>query len=163
MVVFRAETAGVTGRVALHPVHMQSLHLSLTPLPDHKDQWTPEELKVFSFFAVRSLINFIRIIIFKVIERYFELRVVCPPYKPNSLWGWGRCWGAPPGVFHDLVQLMRRELSGPGVCPNNMIPWSVQWALRIPPQAAPIIPTAHPGVVLAKNKILIFVSIVSSD
>lgn len=46
VVVFRAEAGGLTGRVALHPVHMQSLHLTLAPLPEHNDTWTAEELQV---------------------------------------------------------------------------------------------------------------------
>lgn len=43
---FRCEGAGLAARVALHPQHMQSLHLQLTPLPDLKDQWPEDDLKV---------------------------------------------------------------------------------------------------------------------
>lgn len=97
---------------------------------------------------------------FQVIEKYFELRVVCPPYKPNSIWGWGRAWGAPPGVFHDFVHIMRCELAGPGLAAhaNGNVPWNLQWALRSPPQAPPIVPAGNPAVLLIRNKILIFVS-----
>lgn len=95
-----------------------------------------------------------------MIEKYFELRVVCPPYKPNSIWGWGRAWGAPPAVFHDFVHIMRCELAGPGIPahPNGNVPWNLQWALRSPPQAPPIVPAGNPAVLLIRNKILIFVS-----
>lgn len=44
---FRCENAGLAARVALHPQHMQSLHLQLTPLPDHnKEQWSVDDLQV---------------------------------------------------------------------------------------------------------------------
>lgn len=33
-------------RVGLNPQHLQSLHLKLTPLPEHKDVWSAEELQV---------------------------------------------------------------------------------------------------------------------
>ncbi|CAG9108193.1 unnamed protein product [Plutella xylostella] len=45
-VTFRCEGAGLLARAALHPQHMQSLHLQLTPLPDHKDTWPHEDLQV---------------------------------------------------------------------------------------------------------------------
>lgn len=43
---FRCEGAGLAARVALHPQHMQSLHLQLTPLPELKDAWTPDDIQV---------------------------------------------------------------------------------------------------------------------
>lgn len=44
---FRCESAGLAGRVALHPQHMQSLHLQLSPLPDHnKEAWSADDLQV---------------------------------------------------------------------------------------------------------------------
>lgn len=33
-------------RVGLNPQHLQSLHIKVQPLPEHKDQWTSEELQV---------------------------------------------------------------------------------------------------------------------
>lgn len=36
-------------RVGLNLQYMQSLHLKVTPLPDHKDQWSAEELQVVSY------------------------------------------------------------------------------------------------------------------
>lgn len=43
---FRCEGAGLAARVTLHPQHMQSLHLQLTPLPDAKDNWSADDLQV---------------------------------------------------------------------------------------------------------------------
>lgn len=33
-------------RIGLNPQHLQSLHLKITPLPEHKDGWSAEELQV---------------------------------------------------------------------------------------------------------------------
>lgn len=43
---FRCDTAGLAARVTLHPQHMQSLHLQLTPLADVKDNWSADDLQV---------------------------------------------------------------------------------------------------------------------
>lgn len=43
---FRCDAAGLAARVALHPQHLQALHLQLTPLPDHKDNWSADDLQV---------------------------------------------------------------------------------------------------------------------
>lgn len=37
-------------RIGLNPQHLQSLHLKITPLPEHKDVWNAEELQVFTAF-----------------------------------------------------------------------------------------------------------------
>lgn len=44
---FRCDGAGLAARVALHPQHMQSLHLQLTPLPENKE-WSADDLQVYS-------------------------------------------------------------------------------------------------------------------
>jgi mediator of RNA polymerase II transcription subunit 14 len=33
-------------RVGLNPQHLQSLHIKFYPLPDHKEQWTAEEMPI---------------------------------------------------------------------------------------------------------------------
>lgn len=33
-------------RVGLNPQHLQSLHIKVQPVVEHKDQWTLEELQV---------------------------------------------------------------------------------------------------------------------
>jgi mediator of RNA polymerase II transcription subunit 14 len=37
-------------RVGLNPQHLQSLHIKVSPLPDHKDQWSTEEMQVRKVF-----------------------------------------------------------------------------------------------------------------
>lgn len=40
-----------------------------------------------------------------IIERFFESRVVSPPYRPNSLCGFGRMLNVPPPVLRDFIQV----------------------------------------------------------
>ncbi|KAJ2946324.1 hypothetical protein O0L34_g12361 [Tuta absoluta] len=135
---FRCEGAGLAARVALHPQHMQSLHLQLTPLPDHKDSWSTDDLQVM--------------------EKFFEQRVAIAPYRATALQGWGRSWGAPTAALPSLVALQRAELAPP-------VPalWALQWALRIPPAAPQIVPAGQPAVLLAKHKILFFICLTRGD
>ncbi|CAH2068775.1 unnamed protein product, partial [Iphiclides podalirius] len=135
---FRCEGAGLAARVALHPQHMQSLHLQLTALPDHKDMWSADDLQVM--------------------ERFFEQRVAIPPYRATALHGWARAWGAPAAALPSLVALMRAELA-----PAAPALWQLQWALRIPPAAPQIVPAGHPAVLLAKHKILFFICLTRGD
>ncbi|CAB3237391.1 unnamed protein product [Arctia plantaginis] len=136
---FRCENAGLAARVALHPQHMQSLHLQLTPLPDHnKEQWSVDDLQV--------------------VEKFFEQRVCVAPYRCTALQGWTRAWGAPGAALGSLVALMRAELA-----PAAPALWQLHWALRIPPAAPPIVPAGQPAVLLAKHKILFFICLTRGD
>ncbi|CAK1548460.1 unnamed protein product [Leptosia nina] len=137
-VTFCCETACMVARVALHPQHMQSLHLHLTPQPDNKDNWTAEDLQVM--------------------EKFFEQRVAIAPYRATALQGWGRVWGAPPAALPSLVALMRAEL-----VPISPALWQLQWALRIPPHGPQIVPAGQPAVLLAKHKILFFICLTRGD
>lgn len=97
VVLFKVETLHC--RVALNSSHLQSLHLKITPMPEHKEQWSVEDLQI--------------------IERLFDVRAAAPPYRPNSLYGFGRMLNVPINVLKDIVQiikleLVRRSTSGPG-------------------------------------------------
>lgn len=87
-------------------------------------------------------------------EKFFESRVAIPPYRATALHGWGRIWGAPGAALPALVALMRADLAPPAPAL-----WQLTWALRIPPAAPPIVPAGQPAVLLAKHKILFFVSV----
>lgn len=86
-------------------------------------------------------------------EKFFEQRVAIAPYRATALHGWGRVWGAPNAALPSLVALMRADL-----VPIVPALWQFQWALRIPPAAPQIVPAGQPAVLLAKHKILFFVS-----
>lgn len=127
-------------QVFLNPSHMQSLHLKLSPLPnDGKPtiQWSPEELQV--------------------IEQFFDFRVAAPPYRPTSLNGFSKTLNLPPLVLKDAVQLMRLDLA-PELLPG--LKWNLQFCMRVPPSASPlIVPVGNAGVLTCREKILFFVSI----
>lgn len=128
-------------QVFLNPMHMQSLHIKVLQIPpmqmpDGKQpfQWNLDDLHV--------------------IEKFFDTRVVAPPYRPNALWGFGRMLNVPPPVLRDFIQIIRLELM-PDLLPG--IKWHVQFCMRSPPSAVPVVPTA---VVMIRTKILFFVSFV---
>ncbi|XP_032682223.1 mediator of RNA polymerase II transcription subunit 14 isoform X1 [Odontomachus brunneus] len=125
-------------RVGLNPQHLQSLHIKVQPLPEHKDQWTLEELQI--------------------LEKFFDTRAAAPPYKPNTLSGFGKLLNVPFNVLKDFVQIMKLELV-PSLVQQQQLKWSIQWCLRIPPSATPIIPTGMAGVIVCRNKILFFLQI----
>lgn len=129
-------------QVYLNQTHMQSLHIKVTSLPPGPDgkqsyQWNQEDLQV--------------------IEQFFELRVAAPPYRPHALRGFGRTINVQPPVLKDLIQLMRLDLM-PELLSG--LKWNMQFCMRVPPAAAiPIIPVGNPGVHIARQKILFYVSI----
>uniref|UniRef100_A0A1B6C077 Mediator of RNA polymerase II transcription subunit 14 n=1 Tax=Clastoptera arizonana TaxID=38151 RepID=A0A1B6C077_9HEMI len=125
-------------RVGLNTQHLQSLHIKVSCLPDHKDQWTLEELQV--------------------IEKFFDTRAAAPPYKPNALCCFGRMLSVPYNVLKDFVQIMKLELI-PGLVQQQQLKWAVQWCLRIPPSATPLIPTGMASVLMCRSKILFFLQI----
>lgn len=62
----------------------------MTPLPEHKDQWSAEDLQI--------------------IEKFFDTRAAAPPYKPNALCGFGRMLNVPHNVLKDFVQIIKLEM-----------------------------------------------------
>nr|XP_022906712.1 mediator of RNA polymerase II transcription subunit 14 isoform X2 [Onthophagus taurus] len=125
-------------RIGLNPQHLQSLHLKITPLSEHKDVWTGEELQI--------------------IEKFFDTRVASPPYKPLGLGGFTCMLNVPMNVLKDFVQIMRLDML-PSLAQQQGCKWAVQWMLRVPPSALPIVPTGMSGVHVYRNKILIFLQI----
>lgn len=125
-------------RVGLNPQHLQSLHIKVSPLPDHKDQWSAEEMQI--------------------IEKFFDTRAAAPPYKPNALSGFGRMLNVPYNVLKDFIQIMKLELM-PGLVQQQQMKWAVQWSLRTPPSATPIVPIGMAAVLVCRTKILFFLQI----
>lgn len=144
VVLFRTDTLHC--QVFLNPQHHQSLHLKLSQLPAHAPnadpqkplqppppyQWSPDDLNV--------------------IERFFDSRVVMPPYRWSALFAFGRMLTVPLPVLRDFIQIMRLELM-PELLPG--LKWHVHFCMRTPPSAVPVVPHA---VVMIRQKILFFVS-----
>ncbi|KAF4526396.1 hypothetical protein B566_EDAN012686 [Ephemera danica] len=133
--VVHLKTESLLCRVFQNTNHLQSLHIKLASSPDNKEQWTLEE--------------------FQIIEKFFETKVACPPYKPHTLLAFARMLNVPNNVLKDCVQIMRLELM-PQLAVQQGLKWSVQWSLRIPPSAPQIVPVGVAAVLLCRTKILFF-------
>ncbi|XP_074645605.1 mediator of RNA polymerase II transcription subunit 14-like isoform X2 [Tubulanus polymorphus] len=132
VILFKGES--LQFRANLNMNTFQMLHLKSSPLPEFKEKWTSEELQI--------------------IEKFFEIRVAGPPYKPNSLTAFGRLLGAPFRILKDCVQLLRLELVS-----DHSLKWSLQWCLTISP-ATPITAMAGTSAIIIKsNKILIMLQL----
>ncbi|XP_074034115.1 mediator complex subunit 14 isoform X2 [Leptinotarsa decemlineata] len=125
-------------RIGLNTQHLQSLHLKITPLPEHKEVWSQDDLQV--------------------LEKFFDTRAAAPPYKPNSMFTFCTMLNLPVNVLKDFIQLMKLELV-PGLAQQQGMKWSVQYMLRVPPGAPPIVPTGVTGVLLFRSKVLFFLQI----
>ncbi|XP_054267906.1 mediator of RNA polymerase II transcription subunit 14-like [Macrosteles quadrilineatus] len=125
-------------RVGLNTQHLQSLHIKITTAPEHKDSWSQEELQI--------------------LEKFFDMRASAPPYKPNALCCFGRMLSVQFNVLKDFVQIMKLELV-PGLAQQQGLKWGVQWCLRIPPSAPPIVPAGQAGVLVCRTKFLLFLQI----
>ncbi|XP_014256171.1 mediator of RNA polymerase II transcription subunit 14 [Cimex lectularius] len=136
VVHFKAET--LQCKVFLNPQHLESLHVKISPLPEHKDLWSLEELQI--------------------LETFFETKAAAPPYKPNALSGFGRMLSVPQNVLKDFIQIIKLEMY-PSIIQQQQLKWSVQWCLRIPPAATPIVPTGMAAILVCKQKILFFLQL----
>ncbi|KAG4074048.1 hypothetical protein HA402_014253 [Bradysia odoriphaga] len=129
-------------QVFLDPTHMQSLHLKVTQVPPNVPegkppyQWSIDDLQI--------------------IEKFFESRVSAPPYRPNALCGFARMLNVPSQVLKDFIQIIRVELM-PDILQG--LKWHVQFCLRVPPSAAPIVPVGNPAIHIVRLKILFFLQI----
>lgn len=146
-------------QVFLNPQHHQSLHLKLTQLPpgmvDQQKPVVPPSSTSASATSSSSASTFQwNPDDLHILERFFDSRVVMPPYRPSSLSAFGRLLTVPPLVLRDIIQIMRLELM-PEILPS--LKWHVQFCMRPPPSAVPVVPTA---VVMIRQKILFFVSVV---
>lgn len=138
MVLFKADL--LQCQVTLNPTHMQALHIKISPSPagDGKPpvQWSTDELQT--------------------IERFFELRVAAPPYRPNALSGFGRALNVPPQVLKDFIQLMQLDMMAEPL-PGQK--WTMQFIMRVPPPAlVHIVSVGNPALYISNQKILFFVS-----
>lgn len=95
--------------------------------------------------------------VLQILEKFFDTRSAVPPFKPNSMFGFCSMLSVPVNVLKDIIQIMKLELM-PGLAEQQGMKWSVQWMLRIPPSAIPIVPIGMAGVLVYRTKILFFVS-----
>lgn len=131
VIQFKVET--MQCRVSLNINTLQSLHLKLTPTTEYKDQWLGEELQI--------------------LEKFFDNKVVCTPFKPNGFLAFSRILNAPVQILKNCINIMRLELF-----PDRSFKWSVQWCLTIPPSAPKIAPPGMSAVMI-KDRMLFFLQL----
>ncbi|XP_059480317.1 mediator of RNA polymerase II transcription subunit 14 isoform X2 [Neocloeon triangulifer] len=137
--VVHLKTDTLLCRVFQNTTHLQSLHLKLSPLNEHDEtSWSPDE--------------------FQILEKFFETKVVCPPFKPQALLAFARMLTVPYNMLKDFVQIVRLELL-PQLGLQQGLRWSVQWPLRNPPSGTHLIPTGVASFLICRNKILFFLCI----
>ena len=56
-----------------------------------------------------------------VLERYFSLKVVCPPFKQNNLLSYCRMTSAPPKLVKDFIRIITKQLVGSSDVPIDVI------------------------------------------
>lgn len=138
-VYFKVET--LQCRIALNNQHMQSLHIKMQPITEHKDKWTGEEIQIF--------------------ERFFDISAFSMSYKTSPLVCLCKMLSLPMNILKDFIQIMKLELNSH--LQQYQSNWSVQWCLKIPPALTPaMLPYGVPAIIHRANKILFFVSLIIS-
>lgn len=99
-------------------------------------QWAPEDLQI--------------------LEQFFDQRVAVPPYRPAVVTSFTRMLNLPSQVMKDFIQIMRLDLL-PELGQGNK--WNVQFILRMPPSATPIVPVGTTTILSHRQKILFFIQI----
>ncbi|PIK47831.1 putative mediator of RNA polymerase II transcription subunit 14 [Apostichopus japonicus] len=74
-------------KISMHPATMQYLQLSVRAVEDKEQYWTQDELRI--------------------LEKYFETKVACPPFKNHDL-----VPSAPDGIHDDLEGLYQDSAPG---------------------------------------------------
>ncbi|XP_022785059.1 mediator of RNA polymerase II transcription subunit 14-like isoform X3 [Stylophora pistillata] len=110
-----------------------ALRLNVKPPPGQESSWKDE---------------------LSTLERFFETRVACPPYKTSALTAFARLLCAPANILRDCIKIMKLELNHD----PNVLKWRVEWCLSIPPNGPEIAPPGTPAVVL-KGKMLFFIQL----
>ncbi|KAL3884058.1 hypothetical protein ACJMK2_030281 [Sinanodonta woodiana] len=127
VILFKSEA--LQYKVTMNSNTLQSLHIKVSPIPESKEQWTSEEIQI--------------------LEKYFDFKVACPPYKSNALTAFGRLLRAKSRIVRDCIQIMRLELMQ-----DRNAKWSVQLCLTVPPSAAHIAPAGTPAIVVMTKVVL---------
>ncbi|XP_074593418.1 mediator complex subunit 14 [Brevipalpus obovatus] len=126
IIQFRNET--LQFKITIHPISMQSLQIDIRPWSEHENPWAPEELEI--------------------LKRFFETKVVCAPFKPNSFIAYTRLLNAPLKIVKDCIQIMRLEMYHD---PN--LKWTVQLGLTIPPSLVGLMPGMSAIMLVTNNNI----------
>jgi len=128
-------------KVSINPDNsFQSLHLKV--VPDDPNQWKSDQLLI--------------------IQKFFDAKVVAPPYRPTFLSGFCRLLHCPQETLQNIVQLMRFEVQ-PELVTQSKLKWAVSLCLTMPPVAPNVFPVGQAGIIGNKEKILIFLQLTRAN
>ncbi|XP_071839301.1 mediator of RNA polymerase II transcription subunit 14-like isoform X3 [Apostichopus japonicus] len=118
-------------KISMHPATMQYLQLSVRAVEDKEQYWTQDELRI--------------------LEKYFETKVACPPFKLNAMTSFLRLQTVSTTILKDFIKILRQELR-----PDQNMKWQLEWCLTIHPCYM-----TTPGTVafIIKQKILFFIKL----
>ena len=94
-------------KIQMHPDTMQNLQIKITSL-DRSHNISQDEIET--------------------VERFFELKVISEPFKPDAFMTFARILSVPLKFVKDFIQLMRLELY-----PERGFKWALNWCLTISP------------------------------
>lgn len=94
-------------KIQMHPDTMQNLQIKITSL-DRSHNISQDEIET--------------------VERFFELKVISEPFKPDAFMTFARILNVPLKFVKDFIQLMRLELY-----PDRGFKWALNWCLTISP------------------------------
>jgi mediator of RNA polymerase II transcription subunit 14 len=97
-----------------------------------------------------------------ILEKFFDTRVVVPPYRPNAVTAFIRILQCPVEALKNLIQLMHLETE-PALVAQSNYKWASRICMTVPPSAPPIIPLCQPGLVRLKDKMLIFLQLTRAN
>lgn len=128
-------------KVSINPDNSyQSLHLKV--VPEDSNVWQPDQLLI--------------------IQKFFDTKVVAPPYRPTFISGFCRLLSCHIEPLKNIIQLMRYELS-PELVVTNKLKWTVSLCLTIPPVAPTVFPVGQLGIMGNEQKILIFMQLTRAN
>jgi len=132
---------GLQCKVSINPDNsFQTLHLKVTP--EDLNQWQSDQLLI--------------------IQKFFDAKVVAPPYRPTFLSGFCRLLNCPTEVLKNIVQLMKFEIQ-PELVVQSKLKWTISLCLTIPPFAPNVFPVGQAGIMGNKEKILIFMQLTRAN
>lgn len=119
-----------------HPQDMRRLVMKVNSaaVSQNMDNWVNEDLQI--------------------LEKFFEVRVTCSPYRFGAMKSFFNIISAPSPILKDLIQLIKIEMLG-SRSPQFYPKWNMSLCLTSPPTQS--IASVGEACIMIKDKVLIFV------
>ena len=119
-----------------HPQDMRRLVMKVATVNPNRENWLTQDLQV--------------------LEKFFEFRVTCAPYRFNAMKSFFNIISAPTPILRDLIQLMKIEMFA-----TNMQGFNPKCSMSLCLTSPPIQGITQVGgpCVMIKDKVLIFIQL----